>query len=257
MAKSKNTPFNIDVVSIQSLTCSENIKDEIDPATSTTETRHITDLLSTNESNSTLNRSVRSVSDNDFRRLKYIIRWIFWPINHNARKDLWMNISTLNRVSSVKNKIRQHSTSQTGVTSLSNVIESNVNSIPWPKFVDTTNLCFYYLTESKGQSSLKDILLTFAYNHPDLTYSPTIQPIAALLLHYHHENDVLFVINRLFVQNRFCAGTFLQWEAICNVFQQLLRHYYVKTTEIHRIHFEHFSFFRNQLRISLIYIFQQ
>jgi hypothetical protein len=112
------------------------------------------------------------------------------------------------------------------------IIENNLNSVSskynhWPKFVDTTNLCFYHLNEPTGRPLLQCILLTFALHHPDVTYCPTLEPFSALLLHYHNEHEVLYLLNRFLVKAWLCGVTRLQWEANCNVFKKLLKLYYV------------------------------
>ncbi|UJR13338.1 hypothetical protein I4U23_000356 [Adineta vaga] len=200
------------------------------------------DLLSWNDTNShifhstdsSLSVTSHSVPNDDFYRLKYLIRSVLWPIDHRIRRQLWMNISTINRVS--RSKQRRH-VSQTGLTTSTMIVENNLNSVSfintqWPKFVDTTNLCFYHLNETRGRSILHRIISTFALQHPDVTYCPTLQPFSALLLHYHNEYEVLYLINRLLVKNWLCGETHLQWEAYCNVFQKLLRLHYKSAADI-------------------------
>jgi hypothetical protein len=143
-----------------------------------------------------------------------------------------MNILILNRVSLSKQHHHGNPTSQTALTTTSVMIDNNLNSFSsqynqWPKFVDTTNLCFYHLSEPTGHSLLQRILLTFALHHPDVTYCPALEPFSALLLHYHNENEVLYLLNRLLIKNWLCGWTHLQWKADCNVFKKLLRLYYV------------------------------
>jgi len=189
---------------------------------------------SLNSTDSSLSVTSHSVSDGDFNRLKNLIRKVKWPIDHCIRRQLWMNILTLNRVSSSKQNRHGHQAEEIVLSPTSMISDNNnLNSLSskynsWPNFVDTTNLCFYYLNESTGQLLLQRILSTFALHHPDVTYCPTLEPFSALLLHYHNEYEVLYLINRLLIKKWLCGETRLQWEANCNVFKKLLRVYYVR-----------------------------
>jgi len=270
MANGNNHPFNIDVIAVNSILQSEN---QLLPNQQQREIKKhhqhkdIIDLLIWNNTNdqfldsneSSFSVELHSVSHDDFNRLKYLIRSLIWPIDHDIRRHLWMNISTLTQISKSKRKDREYQSSSAAFTTLSTMIDNNFNSFPskytqWPKFVDTNNLCFYYLTESTGHSLLKHILLSFSVHHPDVTYCPTLEPFSALLLHYHTENEVLYILNRLLTKNWLCGGTYLQWEANCNVFEKLLRIFYVRSTEEKRYNKKSILYFRNQQLISWIYV---
>ena len=238
-----NHPFNNDVIAGDTIVQSQNQLSHQEEQTIQKhhQQQNLLDLLSSNNTSnhflnstdSSLSITSHSVSDDDFNRLKYLIRTVTWPIDHHIRRQLWMNILTLNRVSSSQQH-RRHTrqTSQTALTTTSVVIDNNLSSLSakynqWPKFVDTTNLCVYHLAELTGRSLLQSILLTFALHHPDVTYCPTLEPFSALLLHYHNEHEVLYLLNLLLIKNWLCGGTRLQWEANCNVFKKLVRLYYV------------------------------
>lgn len=198
------------------------------------------DLLSWKESNShflhstdsSLSITSHSVFNDDFNRLKYLIRSVLWPIDHSIRRQLWMNTLTLNRVSGFRPRRQPRHPSQTALTSTSMVIDntlncSSSNNDQWPKFVDTSNLYFYHLNESKGRSLLHRIMSVFTTDHPDITFCPAVFPFAALLLHYHNEYEVLYLINRLLVRSWLCGETRVQWDAHWRVFKKLCRLYYV------------------------------
>ncbi|CAF4406600.1 unnamed protein product [Rotaria sp. Silwood2] len=247
MADDNSHPFNRDVidndtiVQIQkqlSLQKQPNIERDH-------EQRDIVDILFLNNRNSLFSSSsdssfdttLHSVSDDDFNRLKYFLRSIIWPINHHIRRQLWINVLKLNRISSSNQNYHTGHTLQTALTTTSMIIDNNLNSLSskynqWPNFVDTTNLCFYYLTEQTGHSLLYSILLTFASHHPDITFCPTLEPFAALLLHYHNEYEVLYLLHRLLIKNWLCGETRLQWEAYSNVFRKLLKHYFKSSVDI-------------------------
>jgi hypothetical protein len=203
--------------------------------------KDLIDLLSSNNTSNhflnatdpSINISSQTFSDDDFNRLKSIIRSTIWPIDHLIRRQLWMNILTLNRVSASKQQPHHH-TAQSSISPSSFTIDNHSTSltsklIHWPNFVDTNNLCYYHLTESAGYVQLQRILFTFALHHPDLTYCPAIEPFSALLLHYFNEHEVSYLINRLLIKHWLCGETRLQWEANCNVFKKLLKNYYVSS----------------------------
>lgn len=56
-----------------------------------------------------------------------------------------------------------------------------------PPFVDSIHCLPYYLTR-KGRAVADRVVSVLAYVCPDITYSPTIYPIAAILLHYMSGN---------------------------------------------------------------------
>lgn len=213
-------PFNNDLVLFQSLISSTDQRKKIK---SSNRYANLLDLLETNNSNEQIFNSkslsftvsLQRISKEDFRKLKILIRSTLWPIDHLIRRYLWMNICTISRI-----------TDRNPSSILVNT-QCASKSNQWPKFIDRNNLCFYHLNPSTGHAILQNILSSFALHHPDLTYCPSIQPLAALLLHYHHENQVLYILNRLLNENSLCGGTYLQWEAYAAVLEKLLRSFYV------------------------------
>jgi hypothetical protein len=242
MADGNSHPFNNDVIAVDTIDqLQKQQSHQHQQHQHTSKNKNLIDLLSSNNTsnhflNSTdpsINISSQTVTDDEFNRLKSIIRSTIWPIDHLIRRQLWMNILTLNRVSTSKQHHHNiHHTSQGTIPRSSITIDNNFNSLSskldqWPNFVDTTNLCFYHLTESSGHLILQRILYTFALHHPDLTYCPSLEPFSSLLLHYFNEHEVLYLINRLLIKHWLCGETRLQWEANCNVFKGLLRIYFV------------------------------
>jgi hypothetical protein len=241
MADGNSHPFNSDVVTSE--TISQYQKQSSHQQQSSLPSKNqqykaLVDLLSSNHtSNHFLNSadpsvsiSSHAVSDDDFNRVKSILRQTVWPIDHFIRRQLWMNILTLNRVNTSKQSLQQ--TTSTSATTPSLIVDHHLNSLSpklnqWPNFVDVTNLCFYHLNESTGRVALQRILFTFALHHPDLTFCPALQPFSSLLLHYFNENEVLYLINRLLSKHWLFGETRLQWEANWNVFKKLLKIYYV------------------------------
>ena len=219
MANMNNHPFNIDLVLLPSLISSSS--NPLKKIKQSNRYGNLLDLLSTNNKNeqilnsSSFTVSLQSVSNEDFKHLKKLIRSSLWPIDDQIRRQLWINICTITRI------IQRNQSSMIVNTHCAS------KSNQWPKFIDRNNLCFYHLNPSTGHAILQNILSSFALHHPDLTYCPSIQPIAAILLHYHHENEVLYILNRLLNENWLCGGTYLQWEAYAAVLEKLLRIFYV------------------------------
>lgn len=52
-----------------------------------------------------------------------------------------------------------------------------------PPFVDSTHCLPYHLTR-KGRAVADRVVTVLAYACPDITYSPALYPITALLLHF-------------------------------------------------------------------------
>ena len=68
-------------------------------------------------------------------------------------------------------------------------------SIMLPPFVDSTHCLSYNLTR-KGRSVADRIVSVLGYACPDITYSPSLYPITALLLHFMPGQ--LFYLLRIF-----------------------------------------------------------
>lgn len=67
--------------------------------------------------------------------------------------------------------------------------------IMMPPFVDSTHCLPYHLTK-KGRAVADRIVSVLGYACPDITYSPTLYPITAILLHYMSGE---FLINVLII----------------------------------------------------------
>ncbi|CAF3323244.1 unnamed protein product [Rotaria sp. Silwood1] len=246
MADGNSHPFNNDVIADDTIAqLRKQLSHQQQQHQHNSKHKDLIDLLSSNHTSNhflnsidpSINISSQAITDDDFNRLKSIIRSTIWPIDHLIRRQLWMNILTLNRVSTSKQHRITHHTSQTPLSTSTITIDSSLHSLTsklsqWPNFVDITNLCFYHLTESRGCLLLQHILFTFALHHPDLTYCPALEPLSALLLHYFNEHEVLYLINRLLIKHWLCGETRLQWEANCNVFKKLLKIYYKSTADV-------------------------
>lgn len=245
MADGNSHPFNNDVIAVETIdqlkkSSSSHQQQQQQQPPLPSKHKNLLELLASNNTSNhffnatdpSTNISSQTVTDDDFNRLKSIIRTTIWPIDHLIRRQLWMNILTLNRVSTSKQHHPSHGTISPSPVTIDyslNSLSSKLNQ--WPNFVDSTNLCFYHLTDSSGRLILQRILFTFALHHPDLTYCPALEPFSSLLLHYFDEHEVLYLINRLLIKHWLCGETRLQWEANCNVFKKLLKTYFKSTAD--------------------------
>ncbi|CAF0933505.1 unnamed protein product [Adineta steineri] len=245
MADGNSHPFNNDVIADDTIVqLQKQLSHQQQHHQNISKHKDLIDLLSSNNTSNhflntndpSINISSQTITDDDFNRLKSIIRSTIWSIDNSIRRQLWMNILTLNRVSTSKQQNEHRHLSQIPIPTLSVTIDNSLFSLTskfnqWPNYVDTTNICLYHLTEPSGRLLLQRILFTFALHHPDLTYCPALEPFSSLLLHYFNEHEVLYLINRLLIKHWLCGETRLQWEANCNVFKKLLKLYYKSTAD--------------------------
>jgi hypothetical protein len=52
-----------------------------------------------------------------------------------------------------------------------------------PQFVESGHCIAYHLTR-KGRNVADRVVCVLGYAHPEITYSPAIYPVTAILLHY-------------------------------------------------------------------------
>lgn len=66
-------------------------------------------------------------------------------------------------------------------------------SIMLPPFVDSTHCLSYNLTR-KGRSVADRVVSVLGYACPDITYSPSLYPMTALLLHFMPGNFIYIYV---------------------------------------------------------------
>ncbi|XP_032592469.1 GTPase-activating protein skywalker isoform X1 [Drosophila grimshawi] len=118
------------------------------------------------------------------RDVKNILRENSWPINSPIRSQLWPALCA------------QHLTKQNildgfyweMVHQVFGTTELSEKPIMLPAFVDATHCLPYHLT-STGRAVADRIVNVLGYDCPDITYSPVLYPIAALLLHFMSEEE--------------------------------------------------------------------
>ncbi|XP_050685434.1 GTPase-activating protein skywalker isoform X2 [Leptidea sinapis] len=118
------------------------------------------------------------------RELKLIIRENSWPINSPIRASLWPALC----------KQHQHGKSMLDgfywdmVTQVFGTVELPDKPIMLPPFVEATHCLGYHLTR-KGRAVADRVVSVLGYACPDITYSPSLYPITAALLHFMPEEE--------------------------------------------------------------------
>ncbi|XP_022820591.1 TBC1 domain family member 24-like isoform X1 [Spodoptera litura] len=113
------------------------------------------------------------------RELKLLIRENSWPINSPVRASLWPALC----------RQHQHGKSMLDgfywdmVTQVFGTVELPDKPIMLPPFVEATHCLGYHLTR-KGRAVADRVVSVLGYACPDITYSPSLYPITAALLHF-------------------------------------------------------------------------
>lgn len=118
------------------------------------------------------------------RELKLLIRENSWPINSPIRASLWPALC----------RQHQHGKSMLDgfywdmVTQVFGTVELPDKPIMLPPFVEATHCLGYHLTR-KGRAVADRVVSVLGYACPDITYSPSLYPITAALLHFMPEEE--------------------------------------------------------------------
>ncbi|XP_034841006.1 GTPase-activating protein skywalker isoform X2 [Maniola hyperantus] len=118
------------------------------------------------------------------RDLKLLIRENSWPINSPIRAALWPALC----------RQHQHGKSMLDgfywdmVTQVFGTVELPDKPIMLPPFVEATHCLGYHLTR-KGRAVADRVVSVLGYACPDITYSPSLYPITAALLHFMPEEE--------------------------------------------------------------------
>ena len=148
--------------------------------------------------------------------LKKLMRINTWCVTHEIRKYLWQSMLLINEENNKNYNYYEQ------VKTLLGSLNDNV-SVDFPNFVNFGEHSNFYFLNSTGKFKVKRLLFIYAYNYPDVTFSPAIISISSLFLHYMEEHEVYQVICSLFNRKDYLVETQMSWKANCLVFNKLMK----------------------------------
>ncbi|KAH0557247.1 GTPase-activating protein skywalker isoform X5 [Cotesia glomerata] len=181
----------------------------------------------------TFNEVNTLIQGNRKRDVKIILRENAWPLNNGIRAHLWPALCQQH--TSAKNIFTK---AEDGfywamVTSLFGTVELSEKSIVLPSFVDSSHCLSYNLT-GKGRNIADRVVSVLGFSCPDITYSPTLYPFTALLLHFMTEEDCYHCMASLVAckDKVFVTQTKLLFEVTWKTVEQIAKKY-VKSAAAH------------------------
>ncbi|XP_044742508.1 GTPase-activating protein skywalker isoform X1 [Chrysoperla carnea] len=169
------------------------------------------------------------IQQNRKRDVKLILREHAWPLNSNIRAQLWPILC----------KQHQHGKNMMDsfywdmVNQIFGTTDLPDKPIMLPPFVESTHCLTYHLTR-KGRSIADRIVSVLGYACPDITYSPSLYPICAVLLHYLNEEDCYHCMATLVAakEKMFITQTKLLYEVTWKTVMQITKKH-VKSAATH------------------------
>ncbi|XP_012541818.1 GTPase-activating protein skywalker isoform X2 [Monomorium pharaonis] len=163
------------------------------------------------------------------REAKLIIRENAWPLNNGIRTQLWPALCEQHAHG--KNMLDGFYWDM--VNQVFGTTELPEKSIMLPPFVDSTHCLSYNLTR-KGRNVADRIVSVLGYACPDITYSPSLYPLTALLLHFVPEEECYHCMATLVAakEKMFITQTKLLYEVTWKTVEQITKKY-VKSAAVH------------------------
>lgn len=113
------------------------------------------------------------------REVKLLLRENNWPINHKIRSELWPKLCAQQQIG----KDMADGFYWDMVNQDFGTTELPEKPMTLPPFVDAFHCMPYHLTKI-GRAVADRIVNVLGYACPDITYSPLLYPITAILLHF-------------------------------------------------------------------------
>ncbi|KOC63785.1 TBC1 domain family member 24 [Habropoda laboriosa] len=163
------------------------------------------------------------------REAKLIVRENAWPLNNGIRAQLWPVLCQQH----VHGKNMLDGFYWDMVNQVFGTTELPEKSIMLPPFVDSTHCLSYHLTR-KGRSVADRVVSVLGYACPDITYSPSLYPITALLLHFMPEEECYHCMASLVAakDKMFITQTKLLYEVTWKTVEQITKKH-VKSAAVH------------------------
>lgn len=114
--------------------------------------------------------------------------------------------------------------------------ELSEKSIVLPSFVDSSHCLSYNLT-GKGRNIADRVVSVLGFSCPDITYSPTLYPFTALLLHFMTEEDCYHCMASLVAckDKVFVTQTKLLFEVTWKTVEQIAKKYVVSFIDLIKV----------------------
>jgi len=149
-------------------------------------------------------------SPKDKKKVKKLVRTSDWPVNHEIRRSLWVTLCSA--IDSFKAASDDRGYRETVQEIFGNGdVEIQINQLP--SFVDCSNMVQHYLTDG-GVKAVYQILSVIAHERPDITYSPLLFTLTAILLHYVDEAACYTCVSSLVISKHgYIAQTMISHKA--------------------------------------------
>lgn len=137
---------------------------------------------------------LKTVEQRNALDLKQDLRGGVWPLDAPCRRYLWLSLCMRLDSWSFSDQEQYTETVQQLEGEYASACQFHHRQ---PSFVHTFYCRHYHLLTSSGVARAERVLAVIHYCHPTITYSPTLYPLTALLLHYMNEEEAYCCLSAL------------------------------------------------------------